>query len=182
MQRSRSWSGVRVLAAAGVLALLSSCGDPYGATNPYDPDYPVTFTITGPDTVFSLGETAQFTVSTVPVFPDTAFRWTVDTVTIVKEGVGDTVVDGATIFPPDAAGAFTSIAPPLYPQTANITIAALIGSVDTTLQRYIDTTYVTIRAIEPRHVGYKTVVVTQRLTRIALRCPNTHTCAPLAGG
>jgi hypothetical protein len=31
----------------------------------------------------------------------------------------------------------------------------------------------------PRHVAYKEVVVMQRLTRIQLRCPDTHVCAPL---
>jgi hypothetical protein len=41
---------------------------------------------------------------------------------------------------------------------------------------------VTIRTIEARHVGYKTVVVTQRLTRISLRCPDTRACDSLAVG
>lgn len=171
-----------MLAALGVLMLVTSCGDPYAATNPYDPDFPVTFTITGPDTLLSLGQTAHFTATTVPAFPDSAFRWTADSVTLVTAGIRGAIVNGTSILQPGAPGSFTSIAPPLEPETATIVVAALVGSVDTTLQRYIDTSYVTIRAIEPRHVGYKTVVVTQRLTRIQLRCPDTHACAPLAVG
>jgi hypothetical protein len=33
-----------------------------------------------------------------------------------------------------------------------------------------------------RHFGSKTVVITQRLTRIQLRCPDTHACDTLATG
>ena len=55
----------------------------------------------------------------------------------------------------------------------------LVGDVDTTLQR---DRIGTVQAKQPRHVGYKTVVVTQRLVRIQLRCPDTHACAPLAVG
>jgi hypothetical protein len=175
----------RVLTALTALALLAlavSCGDPYGATNPYDPDFPVTFTITGPDTLFSLGETARYTATTDPAFPDSAFRWADDTVTISRPGTTDTTVDGRTILVPGSAGAFTSIAPPLEPATVSIAVAALIGSVDTTISRFVNSSTVTIRTIEARHVGYKTVVVTQRLTRISLRCPDTRACDSLAVG
>jgi hypothetical protein len=180
MPRVPSRSPARIAIAIGVAVLLTSCGDPYGATNPYDPDYPVTFTITGPDTLFNLGEAAVFTVSTVPVFPDTAFRWAVAAVTLTTPAGEDTVVDGATILEPGAPGSFTSVAPPLYPEVATVVVAALVGSVDTTLQRFIDSNYVTIRTVEPRHVGHKTVMVTQRLVRIQLRCPTTHACDPLS--
>ena len=57
-----------------------ACGDPYVATNKYDPAFPVQFTIAGPDTLFSLGEAAQYAATTVPAFSDTSFVWETDTV------------------------------------------------------------------------------------------------------
>ncbi len=53
---------IRVAALIGVVA----CGDPYLHTNPYDPVYPVEFAISGPDTLFSLGEIGQYTVQNQP--------------------------------------------------------------------------------------------------------------------
>ena len=162
--------------AIGVLATVASCGDPYGVANPYDPDFPVTFTITGPDTLLSLGEVAQYSARTSPAFPDTAFRWATGTATISAPGAGDSIVDGATILAPGAPGSFASVVPPLEPKTATVLVEALIGSVDTTLLRIFDTSYVTVHTTTPRHAGYKTVIVTQRLVRIQLRCPATHAC------
>ena len=165
------------------LVVLAGCGDPYAATNPYDPDTPVTFTITGPDTLFSLGEIGHYTAQTIPAFPDTAFKWEVDTVTISKPGTGDTVVDGATILAPSVTpGSFMSLAPPLEPATVTVAVAALVGSVDTTTAVSIDTTVVTLRTLLPRHIGYKSVVLTQRVTRIRLRCPVAHACDTLTAG
>ena len=40
----------------------------------------------------------------------------------------------------------------------------------------------TVRTKVARHIAYRNVVVTQRLTRIQLRCPDTHACAPIAVG
>lgn len=172
----------RLITATVAFVALAACGDPYGPTNPYDPDAPVTFTFTGPDTLFSLGEFAHYTVQTTPPFPDTAFQWQVDTATIVRPGVGSVVVDGATILAPAGPGSFTSLAPPLEPATVTVAVAALIGSVDTTLEVFIPPNFVTVHAIQPRHIGYKSVVLTQRLTRIQLRCPVAHACDTLSAG
>src|SRR6185437_4527166 len=46
--------------ALTALATGASCGEPYAVRNPYDPDFPVTFTITGPDSVHSLGDVVQY--------------------------------------------------------------------------------------------------------------------------
>ncbi|MFI5233315.1 MAG: hypothetical protein ACHQSE_12475, partial [Gemmatimonadales bacterium] len=174
----------RRLSAAAFVAfvVLAACGDPYGATNPYDPDTPVTFTFTGPDTLFSLGESAQYTVQTIPAFSDTAFIWEVDTVTIFRPGIGNAVVDGRTVLLPGAPGSFTSLAPPLEPATTTVAVAVLVGSVDTTEQIFIPPNFVTVHTIEPRHVGYKDIVLTQRVTRIQLRCPAAHACDTLTAG
>ena len=162
---------------------LADCGDPYAATNPYDPDTPVTFTITGPDTLFSLGEIAQYRAQTTPAFPDTAFKWEVDTVTIFEPGRGNTIIDGATILAPSfTPGSFMSLAPPLEPANVTVAVAALVGSVDTTTAVSIDTAVVTLRTLLPRHIGYKSVVLTQRVTRIQLRCPAARACDTLSAG
>jgi hypothetical protein len=170
------------IAASIAFVAIAACGDPYGATNPYDPDTPVTFTITGPDTLFSLGELAHYTVQTVPAFPDTAYLWEADAATIVTPGLGSTSVNGAAILTPSSAGSYTSIEPPLEPANATVVVQVLVGSVDTTLERYIAPNYVTIRALQPRHVGSKNVIVMQRLTKIQLRCPATHACDTLSAG
>jgi hypothetical protein len=162
--------------------VLAACGDPYGATNPYDPDTPVTFTFSGPDTLFSLGESAHYTVHTIPALPDTAFQWEVDTATISLPGLGSVVVNGATILAPIGPGSFTSLAPPLEPATVTVAVAALVGSVDTTLEISIPPNFFTVHAIQPRHVGYKAIVLTQRVTRIQLRCPAAHACDTLSTG
>ena len=70
------------VAGAALLIIAFACGDPYLHTNPYDPVAPVTITIDGPDTIFSLGQLAQYTATEVPAFPDTALTWTIDTSTI----------------------------------------------------------------------------------------------------
>ncbi|HXD22602.1 MAG TPA: hypothetical protein VN613_04530 [Gemmatimonadaceae bacterium] len=168
--------------ALTALATGASCGEPYAVRNPYDPDFPVTFTITGPDSVHSLGDIVQYAAQTTPPFPDTAFRWAVDTTTTFRQGVGSVIVDGATLFAAGAPGQFTVIDAPLEPATATVLVAALIGSVDTTEEREVDSLHVTIRTVVPRHVGYKAVAVSQRLVRIQLRCPDTHACATVAAG
>jgi hypothetical protein len=172
----------RLILAIGALVIVAACGDPYAATNPYDPEALVTFTITGPDTLFSLGEQGHYTVQTNPALPDTAFQWAVDTATIFRPGVGPTVVDGETVLSPSGTGSFTSLAPPLEPAAVTVAIAALVGSVDTTESRFINNRTVIIHTTVPRHIGYKGVVLMQRVTRIQLRCPDTHACDTLTAG
>jgi hypothetical protein len=176
--RSRRRNRTRALLAV-IVTMASACGDPYAATNPYDPDYPVRFTITGPDTLFSLGQSAQYTATTVPAFSDTSFVWATDTVYNYLKYLPEAtspIDDGSLFLKGNGSGSYQSIAPPLEPNVYNIAIVVAVGSVDTTVSR----NYATIQTTQPRHIAYKTVVVTQRLVRIQLRCPDTHSCAPLA--
>ncbi len=179
----------RALTAAVVLTAVIACGDPYLHTNPYDPAHPVEFTITGPDTLFSVGEIAQYTVQTNLPWSDTGLAWAIDTLTdpfIVPPppplGCGNQVVSGDTILRGNGSGAYQSLVPPLEPYAFNIAIEVWLGSIDTTLSDDLCVITRTVQTNEPRHIGYKTVVVTQRVTRIQLRCPDTHACAPLAVG
>lgn len=170
-----------VLAGAVFIVAAVACGDPYVHTNPYDPAVPVEINIAGPDTLFSYAELAQFTVATIPGFPDSAIVWTVDSVTVPRGdffGVTDTIVTGALFLKASGAGAFQVIAPPLEPATLTIAVGASIGSIDTTVSRE----YVTMQTKEYRHSGYRSVVVTQRLTSIQLLCPDSHACNPVAVG
>ncbi|MFI5230923.1 MAG: hypothetical protein ACHQSE_00300 [Gemmatimonadales bacterium] len=178
----RRKSGPLSVLAAAIFVTAVSCGDPYLHTNPYDPAYPVEFVITGPDSLFSYGEIAHYSVQTVPAFPDTAFRWDIDTVTVVnpRDGV-DSIVDGHTVFNPSGPGAYTSISPPLEPATVTISISASLGQVDTTVARCTPECH-TIQTEQQRHTGYKSIVLTQRVTRIRLRCPDTQACDTLAVG
>lgn len=180
--RAITWRHAALVALAIILS--PACGDPYLHTNPYDPNVPVTFDISGPDSLFSLGEFAQYTVQSTPAFPDTAFSWTVDTVTIIKPDTGATVVDGSTILRPAGAGGYVSIAPPLEPASLTISVTALVGGVDTTVSRYIPQCMCveTFQTQQYRHAGYKPVVLTQRLVRIRVRCPDAHACDTLSVG
>ena len=184
MGKSESYA---VLTCATLLAVAIGCGDPYRHTNPYDPAVPVTFEIAGPDSLFSAGELAQYSVQSIPAFPDTAFSWSIDTVTIFKPDTGIAVVDGATVFLPTSAGGYMSLTPPLEPATVTISIVALLGGVDTTLQRFIPDPpgcgcYLTVTTKQYRHAGYKSVVLTQRLVRIQAGCPAARVCDTLAVG
>jgi hypothetical protein len=173
---------VIAVVATAALGVAGGCGDPYLHTNPYDPVYPVEFVITGPDSLFSYGEIAHYSVQTTPAFPDTAFRWDIDTVTVVNPRNGiDTIIPGGTVFKPSGPGAYQSISPPLEPATVTIAISASVGQIDTTVARCIPQC-ITIQTEQQRHTGYKSVVLTQRVTRIRLRCPDTQACDTLAAG
>ena len=176
--------------SAAILVVAIACGEPGPRNNPYDPLYPVTATMSGPDTLFSDLEVAQFNAQFMPSFPDTGITWGVGPVTVVS-GVCDTTVDGSHFLQAAGAGAFRSIAPPLEPATVSITVAASVGAIDTTVSRdtivapctpFTAATFVTIRTQQYRHSVYKTVIVMQRPMRIELRCPATHACEPVAVG
>jgi hypothetical protein len=182
---------VMVLAAAIVAAAAVACGDPYLATNPYDPVTPVQFTITGPESLFSLGEAAEFSVQTTPAFPDTAFVWSTDTFYDNQKFLGqDTttpIADGRLFLASQGAGAYRSLAPPLEPDAFNIAITVSVGNIDTTEAQCLGevngfSNCFRVQFKAPRHIAYRNVVVMQRVTRIQLRCPDTHACAPLAVG
>ena len=189
---------VVTLLGAAVLVAFFACGDPYLHTNPYDPAVPLEVNIAGPDSLFSYGEVAQYSVRTIPAFPDSAIRWNIDTTTIhrggnvdtifpngtfTNPGTGDTVVEGDSLFKPMGFGTYQSTAPPLEPTTQTVTVEALIGRVDTTVSRWLPCCgIVAIQTNQYRHYGYKSVVLTQRLVRIQLRCPDTHACDTLSVG
>jgi hypothetical protein len=192
---ARNARSVPIITAALIVAV--ACGDPYLHTNPYDPAVPVEFNFTGPDTLFSYGELAQYSVQTTPSFSDTAVQWAIDTVTIHRggnldtnlgggtfnnPGTGDTTVAGDSLFRPLGGGLFQSTAPPLDPATVSMTVEALIGGADTTVGRFINGRTVAVQTKQYRHVGYKTVVLTQRLTKIRLRCPDVQACDTLSVG
>lgn len=165
----RSVIAPRIVTPFGVLILVAAvaCGDPYQHTNPYDPAYPVSISLIGPDTLFSYQELGTYSVQIVPAFPDTAFRY----------ASSDSIV-----FPPAGVGAFHSNAPPLYPATRSVTVTGGVGSIDT-----MPSTAGSVLGPAPtikvyRHSASKVVVLTQRVTRIQLRCPDTHSCDPLSVG
>ena len=168
-----------------VLAAFFACGDPYLHSNPYDPLVPVAVTILGPATLFSYNERGQYSAQSTPAFPDTAFQFQSS--------------DSAAFFP-SGPGGFTSMAPPLYPATSTVRIAALLGQIDTTTDNpdldcplpapcstaacqppppcYVSSTH----ALAWRHSGSKDVILTQRIVRIQLRCPADHACDTLSAG
>ncbi|MGH7655242.1 MAG: hypothetical protein ACREN6_11330 [Gemmatimonadaceae bacterium] len=157
-----------LLAAAVGVALVVACGDPYQHTNPYDPVFPVTITVTGPDTIYNSFEIANYSVQSVPAFPDTAVSW-------ASLGLASSGGTGAF----QATG---QVGQPLWPDYDIATVTALIGKVDTTEAISVGSTSLTIQTSIWRHSGAKSVVVTQRLTRIQLRCPDTHACDTLGVG
>jgi hypothetical protein len=161
----------RSVAAAGafflvvILMATLACGDPYLHTNPYDPVYPVAVTVLGPDTVFSYTEIANFSLQTDPAFPDTS--------------VGFTVSDSVA-FVPAGFGGFRSAAPPLYPLTRSVTVSGGVGAYDTLSSSSGEGQARMISLW--RHSAEKIVLLTQRVVRISLRCPDTHACDTLAVG
>ncbi len=154
-----------MIAAALIAAI--ACGDSYLHTNPYDPLASVNIVLSGPDTIFSYTEIGNFTSLVMPAMPDTAVRF----------AVSDSVA-----FAPAGDGAFASMKPPLYPATKTVSVMALIGQVDTTISEDIGSTPVTVQTYVWRHMGSKNVVLTQRVTKIQLRCPDTHACGALSAG
>jgi hypothetical protein len=149
---------------AGLVAAVA-CAEPYRHTNPYDPLYPVTVTIVGPDTVFNFEQVAQFSGQSDPAFPDSAFQF----------GVTDSAA-----FVPAGVGAFAAFATPLWPEYTTVTVIAGVGAIDTFLAPPAGGT--AIRQTFFRHATTKMVVLTQRVVRIQLRCPDTHACDTVSVG
>ena len=155
------------LLAFAVLVAAFACGDPYRHTNPYDPAVPVTLTISGPDTLFSYREQGQYTAKADPAFPDSAFQF---------------ASSDSFVFLPAGPGTYTSLAPPLYPATRTATVIAGVGAIDTQPATAGAVSGPAPHIVEYRHVAYKVVVLTQRVTQIQLRCPDIHSCDTLAVG
>jgi hypothetical protein len=154
---------VGLLGGAVLIASLA-CGDPYQRTNPYDPAFDATITVHGPDTLFSSFEQATYTAQTSPSFPDSAVHWTC---------CGDASGRTATL---------VAVDPPLWPQTETVMIEAAIGGIDT----LPSTAPLVVGPVTPirlfRHTGAKSVVWTQRVVRLQLRCPDAHACDTLTVG
>ena len=159
----------RAVAASGIvlLAVALACGDPYLHTNPYDPVFPVALTVVGPDTVFSYSEVATFGLQSVPAFPDSSAQFS----------VSDSIA-----FVPNGVGAFRSAAPPLYPATRSVTVIGGVGAFDTVTASDGAAVGPALFIKEWRHSATKVVVLTQRVARINLRCPDTHACDTVAVG
>jgi hypothetical protein len=168
------------LAGIAVVVIAIACGDPYLHLNPYDPDFPVEITIAGPDTIFSLGELALYSVQITPTFPDSAVVWAADTITIFQ-GDSSYVLDGSSFLTAGKDGNFQAINLPLEPGTIPISVEALIGRIDTVVGRCNPECHA-VKTVQYRHSGFKRVILMQRLARIQLRCPDTHTCAPFSVG
>jgi len=165
--------GTRVVALAGAAALVIgitfvACGDPYLHTNPYDPAFPVEIAISGPDTLFSYSQLATYSAQITPVFPDTAVEW-------ASSDTDNFAPSGAPTF---RVSSVDSLPLPLYPKTIAVSVMALLGQEDTTL----GINGSAVRSHNWSHVGTKNVILTQRVVRIQLRCPDTHACDTLAAG
>jgi hypothetical protein len=83
--------------------------------------------------------------------------------------------------------------PPLYPEVRTVGVTALLGQEDTTISVSCGTPVpgqvcdpatgiITIHTYVWRHRGSKNVAITQRVTRIQLRCPDTHACDTVSVG
>jgi hypothetical protein len=167
------------LLIVAALMMAVACGEPFLHLNPYDPQFPLAVDVTGPDTLLSLGEVGNYAVRFTPaVFPDSAVTWLADTVTIFS---ADTtyVSNGSAYLLPAKNGNFQSVNPPLEPAVLKISVEALVAGYDTNLT---GSGGGLAKVIEYRHTGFKTVVITQRITQIQLRCPDTHACAPFSAG
>jgi hypothetical protein len=85
-------------------------------------------------------------------------------------------VDGSRYVVAAGGGAVQLVNPPLEPSFVTIAMHAGIGTIDTTVQVYSLACLCTVLKLihVPRHVGTKTTIVMQRVTRIQLRCPGAH--------
>jgi hypothetical protein len=151
----------------GLLVVSFACGDPYLHTNPYDPAVPVTITVTGPDSIFNYREQARFGTQIVPAFPDSA----------VQFSSSDSIA-----FPPAGAATFVANATPLWPATRTVTVVAGVGAIDTQPPAGSGVAGPAAHITAWRHTGSKLVVLTQRVMRILLRCPDAHACDPQSAG
>jgi len=148
------------LASAALTVVAFACKD-FLRTNPYDYDAPFTIVIQGPDTLFSLAQIGSYKAVTVPVVSDTAIKF-------------ESSDEGA--FAPAGPGSFESMSPPLWPATNQVLVYGLMGATDTTLS--LDG--VTVQKKISRRKVSKAVILTQRITTISIRCPDTHACAQVS--
>jgi hypothetical protein len=124
-------------------------------TNPFDPASDITVTMAGPDTLFSIGQLGQYVVQSVPSFTDPTALWSASDARVLR-------IDGV--------GSFEVLGAPLYPQTESVQLSLSIGL------------YYLPHGSMYRRSFSRSVVVTQRLVSIKLRCPGTHACDAIAVG
>jgi hypothetical protein len=160
--------GRRVVAPLGALLVVAllSCGDPYRHPNPYDPNTPFEFSIAGPDTLFSVGEFGQYALKSTPALSDTAGTWSSSSIDLR----------------PGSPGQFQLWTPPLWPETETVQVTNSIGKFDTTGTLSTPSGPIAKKITMDRRSLSRTVVLTQRLVRIRLRCPDTHACGTLTAG
>jgi hypothetical protein len=155
------------IAATGIAAMMIStaCYD-YTHTNPFDPATPATASIVGPDTLYSLSQLIQYTVQGDPPFTDSLALWSASDPDALRGGTSVCC----------SLGYFQLFHAPLYPQTETITISIAIG----------EHSYTPIGALKEvtsyRRSYSRTIIVTQRLVRLRLRCPAADACDTVTVG
>ncbi len=143
------------LSAAALLVLAVACLD-IKHTNPFDPGTPVVFTLVGPETLFSVGGLVQYHFATVPPIVDKTAQW----------GGGDSFFSTG-----DASGGlYYSFGAPLWPATDTVTLRVTVGFI------------AKITHLVGSRSFSGTIIITQRLVRLTLRCPDTHACDTLSVG
>jgi hypothetical protein len=152
---------------AGVALLLSfACGEPFLRTNPYDPNVPVTITLDGPDTIFNSFEQVFYTAHADPaVFDDSSFLYQ----------------SSNPIFLEAAPGSFFVLIAPMYPASISIPVTVGVGAIDTQPPA-AGGNGPAAHVVVFRHSVTKTIVISQRVKNMALRCPDTHACDPMPVG
>jgi hypothetical protein len=151
----------RLAALIGFVALVAAFAcNVYERTNPFDPAVPMDslhLAVVGPDTLFTIGQIAEFALGGTPVFTDPSEQWWASN----RDELNGT-----------GTGTFDLFSAPLYPATDAVGVSVGMGYYNTASggDAWLRT-------------FSKSVVVTQRLVRIQLRCPDTHACdAQAAGG
>jgi hypothetical protein len=107
-----------LVVASALFVLVESC-EAFTHTNPYDPETPFEYAISGPDSLFSLGQVASYAIESKPALADTAGIWSCECLEVVSHA-------GTRTF--SMSG---QVAPPQWPATKTVRLNALIGKYDT---------------------------------------------------
>lgn len=139
----------RLVVASALFVFVESC-EAFTRTNPYDPQTPFEYSISGPDTLFVLGQVASYEIQSTPALADTAGIWSCDCLELVSQGATRTFsVSGPVV-------------PPQWPATKTVRLDVLIGKFDTIVQHNgAGGPYAQVESRYQRTLS-RTVVVTQR--------------------
>ncbi len=149
------WRRRGVALVVGLAAMGSSSCRDFTHTNPFDRATPIELTIVGPDTLWNASDFAQYSFESVPAITDSTANWS----------------GGSSDFRGDMSGGYLVYTPRLYPETETVSVELDIGK------------YQGMGGgADWRRQFSKPVVVTQRLVRIQLRCPDVRACDALAAG